>query len=75
MTQFRDGVRWQPRKLSPGKGILELLSNTVSARRSPEKALVALQHVTAGGEVLKGARGEAAGVALAILERMGQKKA
>src|SRR5438876_8043908 len=75
MTQFRDGVRWKPRKLSPGKGILELLSNTVSARRSPEKALAALQHVTARGEVLKGARGEAAGIAWAILERMGQKKA
>src|SRR5712691_11682848 len=74
MTQFKDGVRWRPRKLSAGKGVLELLSNTVSARRNPEKALAALQHVTAGGEVLKGARGEADGVALAILERVGQKK-
>jgi hypothetical protein len=74
VTQFKEGVSWKPRKLSPGKGVLELLSNTVSARRNPEKALVALQQVSAGGVVLKGVRGEAREVAHAILERVGQKK-
>src|SRR6266487_6853998 len=32
LTRFRDGASWRPRKLSAGKGVLELLSNTVSAR-------------------------------------------
>jgi hypothetical protein len=70
MTQFKAGARWRPRKLSPGKGVLELLSNTVSARREPEKALVTLQHVVASAEVVKGARGECRDMVKSILDRV-----
>ena len=35
MTQFKNGARWRPRKLTAGKGVLEMLFNTVSARRNP----------------------------------------
>ena len=70
MTQFKAGARWRPRRLSPGKGILELLSNTVSARRAPEKALVTLQHVVADAEVVKGARGECRDIVKSILDRV-----
>jgi len=70
MTQFKAGARWRPRKLSPGKGVLELLSNTVSARREPEKALVTLQHVVASAEVVKGARGECRDIVKSILNRV-----
>ena len=70
MTQFKAGARWRPRKLSPGKGVLELLSNTVSARREPEKALVTLQHVVASAEVVKGARGECRDIVKSLLNRV-----
>jgi len=70
MTRFKEGARWRPRKLSAGKGVLELLSNTVSARREPEKALVALQHVVATAQIVKGARGESRDMVQSILNRL-----
>jgi len=70
MTSYKKGATWRPRKLSPGKGVLEMLFNTVSARRSPEKALSTLQHVTGQAEVLKGIRGDTAAIVDALLIRM-----
>jgi hypothetical protein len=73
MTQYRDGARWRPRKLTAGKAVLEMLFNTVSARRNPERALSTLQLVTAEAEVWKGVRGHATEVVPAMLERMDKK--
>jgi hypothetical protein len=70
MTRFKRGASWRPRKLSPGQGVLEMLFNTVSARRSPERAMATLQRVTARAEVLKGVRGNAVDVASAVLRRV-----
>jgi hypothetical protein len=70
MTQFKPGARWRPRKLSAGKGVLEMLFNTVSARRSPEKAFATLQLVTRQAEVLKGVRGNASDLVPAVLRRV-----
>jgi hypothetical protein len=70
MTSYKRGAKWRPRKLSPGKGVLEMLFNTVSARRSPEKALSTLQHVTRKAEVLKGIRGDTTAIVDALLKRM-----
>jgi len=70
MTQFKSGARWRPRKLTPGRGVLEMLFNTVSARRSPERALATLQIVAAQAEVLKGVRGNAREVVDALLRRI-----
>lgn len=70
MTQFKSGARWRPRKLTAGKGVLELLFNTVSARRNPERALATLQQVTAQADVLKGVRGQANEIVPAVLERL-----
>lgn len=75
MTRFKSGAQWRPRRLSAGKGVLELLFNTVSARRSPEKALTTLQHVTAKAEVLKGVRGNAAELVPRLLKRVEQRLA
>jgi hypothetical protein len=47
--------------------VLELLSNTVAARRRPEAALSALRHVAERAPVLKGVRGEAKEVVESIL--------
>lgn len=70
MTRYKSGAKWRPRKLTPGKGVLELLFNTVSARRSPEKALSTLRHVTKQAEVLKGMRGDTTAIVDSLLRRM-----
>lgn len=70
MTQFKNGARWRPRQLTAGNGVLEMLYNTVSARRNPERALATLQRVTSQAEVLKGVRGDARKVVAAVLERV-----
>ncbi|MEK6280430.1 MAG: hypothetical protein AABN95_08770 [Acidobacteriota bacterium] len=70
MTRFKDGAQWRPRKLTSGKGVLQLLFNTVSARRNPQRALETLERVAAGADVLKGIRGHATDVVPAMLKRM-----
>ena len=52
---------------------LEMLNNTVSARRDPERALAALRHVATHAHILKGVRGDAADVLPAILRRFEQR--
>jgi hypothetical protein len=70
MTGYKRGAKWRPRKLSPGKGVLEMLFNTVSARKSPENALSTLRQVTSKAEVLKGSRGDTTTIVNALLRRM-----
>jgi hypothetical protein len=70
VTEFKAGAKWRPRELSAGKAILALLSNTVSARRQPERALATLQKVAAEAQVLKGVRGQASQMATSVLARM-----
>ncbi len=70
MTQFKNGARWRPRKLTAGNGVLEMLFNTVSARRNPQRALATLQRVASQADVLKGVRGDARKVVPAVLERI-----
>lgn len=70
MTQFKNGARWRPRKLTAGNGVLEMLFNTVSARRNPQRALATLQRVTSQADVLKGVRGDARKLVPAVLERV-----
>ncbi|HYJ87568.1 MAG TPA: hypothetical protein VEW46_16015 [Pyrinomonadaceae bacterium] len=75
MTQFKDGARWRPRSLTPGKGVLQLLFNTVSARRNPQRALETLERVAAQAEVLQGVRGQATETVPALLKRVEAKLA
>jgi hypothetical protein len=59
VTKYKAGANWRPRPLSGGQGVLELLANTVSARRQPEKAMGTLQKAVSAAQVLKGVRGDA----------------
>lgn len=68
-TSYKAGATWRPRELSAGKGVLELLSHTVCARRQPWLALATLPKVAEQATILKGVRGEASRVAEAILEK------
>ena len=73
-TSYREGARWRPRRLSPGRAVMELLAHTVSARRDPERAFATLRSATAGAMVIKGARGEADKIAEALLDRLTEQE-
>jgi hypothetical protein len=51
--------------------VLELLSNTVSARRSPRRALAALTNAARRATTLAGPRGEADCAVASILKSLG----
>ena len=73
VSEYQPRIRtWRPRRLSRGQGVLELLANTVSARRSPDVAMEALERAAAGAAFLKGRRGEAAAIVPALLDRVGE---
>lgn len=73
-TRYVHGARWRPRRMSAGRGVLELLDNAVAARRHPERVLAALERAVARASVLKGARGEAREAAEAILSFLDEQK-
>ena len=70
VSKYKPGATWRPRELSAGEGALELIANTVSARREPEKVLSTLNQVVASAPVLKGFRGDASQVVDFIFERL-----
>jgi hypothetical protein len=72
-TSYREGARWRPRALSPGRAVMELLAHTVSARRDPERAFATLRSATAAATVIKGARGEADEIAEVLLGRLSEQ--
>ncbi|MEK6410340.1 MAG: hypothetical protein AABN34_25750 [Acidobacteriota bacterium] len=73
VSKYKPGARWRPRELSAGEGALELMANTVSARRQPERMLEAVRLVASQAQVLKGNRGEAGQVVDFIFERLGRQ--
>jgi hypothetical protein len=74
VSRYAPGARWRPRQLSPGLGFLEILDNTVSARRSPAVVLGTLKQVVSGARVVKGVRGEAFQVVEWITANFGSPK-
>jgi len=70
VSKYKPGARWRPRKLSEGEGALELMANTVSARRQPEAMLSAIRKVVSLAPVLKGSRGEAHQVVDWVMESL-----
>lgn len=72
MSEFRSGGEWRPRRLSPGRGALALLANTVAARRIPEVALTTLYRVVTRVPIVSSERGEASSVVGPIFELVAQ---
>lgn len=68
LTAYKSGARWRPRTLSAGRGALAIVDNTVSMRRQPEKALLAIHRAVSESVIIKGTRGEAASVTDEILK-------
>jgi hypothetical protein len=72
MSTYRDGGHWRPRTLTPGKGALAMLANTINARFVPELAVSSIHKVVTHAPVVKSSRGDAVEVAprlLRMLER------
>ncbi len=70
VSTYQANVRWRPKKISGGQGVLELLNNTVSARRKPEVVIPTLQQAVTGATILKSSRGEAQVTAHLILKNL-----
>ena len=71
ISQYRPGAQWHPQSLSPGQGMLELLANTVSARREPQRALDTFKNFFPSARFLKSARGQAKETVPLILDQAG----
>ena len=71
-SRYRSGATWRPRVLSLGRGMQEMLSNTVSARRQPEMVLTTLKKSLAQARILKSVRGEAHQMVDAVLRYLDQ---
>lgn len=69
-TSYREGAKWRPRQLTAGRGVLELLANTVSARSQTNLALATLPKAIRDARILKGVRGEADEIVDSILEKV-----
>jgi hypothetical protein len=75
VTRYRPGAQWSPQQLSPGIGLLKILDNTVSARRSPAVALSTLKQVVSDALIVRGVRGEASQVVDWIAAHFGSPRA
>ncbi len=73
VTKYKPGARWRPRELSPGTAMLQLLLNTVPARRKPRAVLTALRAAVTGARLLQSHRGEAAAIIHALLDEVVQQ--
>lgn len=70
VSNYREGAKWRPRKLSAGEGALEMLANTVPARSRPEETFTALRELVPHAQILKGIRGEAREMVDSILREL-----
>jgi hypothetical protein len=59
LTRYVSGARFRPRHMSAGRAVLELLENTLPARRRPGPVLDVLTRAISQARVLRGVRGEA----------------
>jgi hypothetical protein len=57
-TEYAQGEHWNPKRISPGQGILRVLENTPSTRNQPEFALQMVGNAITNAEVHAGRRGE-----------------
>ena len=68
VSRYEACASWRPTRLSAGQAALELLANTISARRKPEVVIPTLQKAVSSAIGLKSVRGEAEETARLILE-------
>lgn len=59
LTCFERGALWDPKVLSPGNGIIEIIPHTIPVRRKAEFSLKVLDIVARRAIIVKSARGDA----------------
>jgi hypothetical protein len=69
-THYQSGAQWHPSEISPGAAILALLDNTLVARLRPQFAMSILAAVVSATVAIQSQRGEAAEVAIMLLEQL-----
>jgi hypothetical protein len=70
VSQYRRDATWQPRSLSNGEAVIQLVSNTIPARLRPEETMRTLRSAVdgSGAVALEGERGEAATMVQQLLD-------
>ena len=69
VTEYQPGTVWHPRHLSPGEGVLALLSHSVAARHQPGFLLRTFRAAVRGAVTLAGPRGDATELASCLLNQ------
>lgn len=69
-TSYTPGARWNPRRLSPGEGVLALLSHTVAAQTRPAEAMPFLRRSVEGAIILESPRDSADAIAGLLLSEL-----
>lgn len=68
LMKYQPGATWQPRLLTPGRAVIEMLNHTVPVRERPVDSLASVQRAITVAKLLKGPRGEAEETAQALLQ-------
>lgn len=67
-TRYREGSRWNPRPVAPGRSVLGLLDNTVLAQIEPRLSLSTLCRAIVGAAAIRSPRGDAREAARRLLD-------
>ena len=70
VSNYKEGARWRPRRLSEGEGALAMLANTIPARSRPDEAFAAFRQLVPHAQILKGVRGEASEMVDSVLRTL-----
>lgn len=68
ITEYKENARWNPRILSNGEGIMEIIKNTVSIRNNPNFVLSVLNKMSKRSQVVKSKRGDTSKFTQLILD-------
>jgi hypothetical protein len=69
VSQYRRDATWQPRSLSAGETVIQLIANTIPAQERPEETMTAVRSAVdgSGAVALEGERGEASEMVQQVL--------
>ena len=69
-TRYEPGAQWNPQPVSHGMAVLEMLLHSIPVQRDPRRVMSTLTAMLAGATAWSSARGEAGGVAHALLQSL-----
>lgn len=67
LTRYGPGAKWQPERLTPGNGIIEVIPHTIPMTIDADFSLQVLKSAISRAIILKGVRGEASDLAETLL--------